>query len=135
MKLTWVLSCVLLFEWLSAAHAADAMKPSLPGVGQGKAFVQTDGDELYAAACQVCHMPEGAGAQGAASYPALAKDPRLKAKVFPIARVLNGSKAMPPFRDVLSDEQIAAVVAYVRSSFGNHYTDRVSVDDVKALRQ
>jgi mono/diheme cytochrome c family protein len=120
---------------LPTAYGADAMKPSLPGVGLGKAFTQSDGGQLYEAACQVCHMPGGVGAQGAASYPALAKDPRLKAKVFPIARVLNGSKVMPSFREALSDEQIAAVVGYVRTSFGNHYSDKISVDDVRALRQ
>ena len=49
--------------------------------------------------------------------------------------VLNGSKVMPSFKDALSDEQIAAVVGYVRSNFGNHYAEKISVDDVKALRQ
>jgi mono/diheme cytochrome c family protein len=135
MKLRILVSAVLLTSGLPAAHAADAMKPSLPGVGLGKAFTQTDGGQLYEAACQVCHMPGGAGAQGAGSYPALAKDPRLKAKVFPITRVLNGSKVMPSFKESLSDEQIAAVVGYVRTNFGNHYADKISVDDVKALRQ
>ena len=126
---------VLLSMVLGSAYAADAMKPSLPGVGLGRAFTQSDGGQLYEAACQVCHMSGGVGAQGAASYPALTKDPRLKAKVFPITRVLNGSKVMPSFREALTDEQIAAVVGYIRTSFGNHYADRVSVDDVKALRQ
>jgi mono/diheme cytochrome c family protein len=80
-------------------------------------------------------MPEGVGATAAASYPALAKDPRLKPKVYPITRVLNGSKAMPSFKSVLSDEQIVAVVGYVRTHFGNHYSDKISLEDVKALRQ
>lgn len=98
-------------------------------------FTQTGGAELYATLCQGCHMPEGTGATGAASYPALAKDRHLAAKAFPVARVLYGSKAMPPFQELLSDEQIAAVVAYIRTHFGNAYKDKVSEAEVKALRQ
>jgi mono/diheme cytochrome c family protein len=80
-------------------------------------------------------MPNGRGAEGAAPYPALAKNARLAAKAYPVATVLNGSKAMPPFKSMLSDEQIAAVVTYVRTHFGNAYKDKVSVEDVKALRK
>lgn len=119
-----------------AAFSADALEPSLPSVGRNEpAFPQSDGAELYAAICQACHMPNGTGAMGAAAYPALAKNPRLKAKAYPITRVLNGSKAMPAFRAVLTDAQVAAVVGFVRTHFDNHYPDSVSGNDVKALRQ
>ena len=121
---------------LPQTHAADAMAPTMPGVGEGKAFPQTQGGaDLYEAACQACHMPEGVGATAAGSYPALAKNPRLMPKAYPITRVLNGSKAMPAFKSALSDEQIVAVVAYVRTHFGNHYSDKISLEDVRALRQ
>jgi mono/diheme cytochrome c family protein len=59
----------------------------------------------------------------------------LKSKVYPITRVLNGSRAMPSFKSVLSNEQIMAVVDYVRTHFGNHYSDKISLEDVKAQRQ
>jgi mono/diheme cytochrome c family protein len=100
-------------------------------------FLQTDGGALFRAACQVCHMPDGQGGSGAASYPALAHDPRLAASEFPIVRVLHGSKAMPSFAAVLSDEQVAAVVSYVRTHFGNDYKDKkdkVTADQVRSLR-
>jgi mono/diheme cytochrome c family protein len=135
MKLISILISFALAASLPRAHAADAMKPTMPGVSEETAFPQTQGADLYQAACQACHMPEGVGATAAASYPALAKDPRLKPKVYPITRVLNGSKAMPSFKSVLSDEQIVAVVGYVRTHFGNHYSDKISLEDVKALRQ
>ena len=32
------------------------------------------------------------------------------------------------------DEQVAAVVNYVRTHFGNHYRDAVTADNVKAVR-
>jgi mono/diheme cytochrome c family protein len=135
MKLRSVFLLFALVAPLPPAHAADAMKPAMPGVGEERAFPQTQGADLYQVACQACHMPEGVGATAAASYPALAKDSRLKPKVFPITRVLNGSRAMPAFKSVLSNEQIVAVVSYVRTHFGNHYSDRISLEDVKALRQ
>ena len=132
----WLLSLSLLSAPTSCVRAADAMAPSLPGVGhKGPPFPQTDGADLYSAICQACHMQGGTGAMGAGSYPALASDRRLRAKAYPIARVLNGSKSMPAFKDVLTDAQIAAVVGYVRTHFDNHYADKVSGDDVKALRQ
>jgi len=40
---------------------------------------------------------------------------------------------MPPFRQQLSDEQVADVLTFVRSSWGNH-GGPVVANDVKALR-
>ena len=48
--------------------------------------------------------------------------------------VVNGTRAMPPFGDQMDDEQVAAVVNYLRSHFGNDYKDTVSAADVKAAR-
>jgi mono/diheme cytochrome c family protein len=48
--------------------------------------------------------------------------------------VVNGSKDMPPFGTLLDDKQVAAVVNYVRSHFGNSYPDTVSPADVKSAR-
>jgi mono/diheme cytochrome c family protein len=119
------------------AHSAESDPPPVPerGALMSIRFTQTDGAALYEALCQGCHMPAGAGATGAASYPALAKDRNLAAKAFPITRVLYGSKAMPPFKGLLSDDQIATLVAYIRTHFGNAYKDKVGGADVQALRQ
>ena len=48
--------------------------------------------------------------------------------------VVNGSKDMPPFGTLLDDEQVAAVVNYVRSHCGNSYRDPVSPADVRSAR-
>jgi mono/diheme cytochrome c family protein len=134
MKFLSILIAIPLLVSVPRAHAADAMTPTVPGIGDGKAFPQTQGADLYEAVCQACHMPEGVGATAASSYPALAKNPRLLPKAYPITRVLNGSRGMPAFKSALSDEQIVAVVGYVRTHFGNHYADKISPEDVKALR-
>ena len=48
--------------------------------------------------------------------------------------VLHGLNGMPPFAERLTDAQVAQVVNYVRTHFGNSYTDAVKPEDVKALR-
>lgn len=79
-------------------------------------------------------MPDARGAKGASEYPALAANPKLASVAFPAARVLNGWSGMPRFAEMLSDAQIAAVVNYVRTNFGNHYSDGLTADDVARLR-
>jgi mono/diheme cytochrome c family protein len=74
------------------------------------------------------------GAKGAGSYPALAGDPKLSGRAYPVYVVVNGRKAMPAFGALLDDNQIADVVNYIRSHFGNDYCDEVTVDEVKAVR-
>jgi mono/diheme cytochrome c family protein len=97
-------------------------------------FVHTDGAVLYRAICQGCHMPDARGAKGAGEYPALAANPKLAAAAFPATRVLAGWLGMPSFAANLSDDQIAAVVNYVRTHFDNHYTDMLTAADVARLR-
>ena len=79
-------------------------------------------------------MPDARGAKGAGEYPALAADARLASPAFPAARVLNGWLGMPRFADMLSDAQIAEVVNYVRTNFGNHYVDRLTANDIERMR-
>jgi mono/diheme cytochrome c family protein len=97
-------------------------------------FMQRNGEEIYRSVCQGCHMPDGRGAVGAGAYPALAANPRLESSGYPVLLVINGQGAMPSFRRMLDDEQIAAVVNYVRTHFGNAFIDAVSAADVKNMR-
>jgi len=115
--------------------AAGAQDPTPKGkiVGQSK-FPEQGGAAIYKAICQGCHMPDAMGATGAATYPALAKNPKLGAAGYPILMVLRGKGAMPTFEAALDDQQIADVVAYIRTSFGNAYPATVTPAQVKALR-
>ena len=97
-------------------------------------FMQRDGEVIYLTVCQGCHMPDARGAVGAGAYPALANDPQLAEAEYPVLVIVDGSKGMPPFGKLLDDEQVAAVVNYVRSHFGNSYPDNVSPADVRAAR-
>ena len=80
-------------------------------------------------------MSDGKGATGAGSYPSLAGNRSLEASGYPIEVVVNGQRGMPPFGSMMSDDQVAAVVNYLRTHFGNDYRDAVTADDVKAVRR
>lgn len=97
-------------------------------------FDEQGGEALFKSVCQGCHMSDGRGAKGAAQYPALANDVRLAGAPYPIYMVLKGQGAMPGFANVMSDKQVADVVNYIRSHFGNTYSDKVEEQDVKSMR-
>lgn len=79
-------------------------------------------------------MPDGTGAVGAGAYPSLEKNASLQASVYPIYVVIAGRRAMPGFGEQLTDEQIAAVVGYIRTQFGNDYRREVKAAEVAQLR-
>jgi cytochrome c5 len=101
----------------------------------GFRFVEMSGEELFVNVCQGCHMPEAAGAAGAGSYPSLAGNANLQAGGYPVYLVVHGQRAMPAFGEMMSDDQIAAVVNYLRTHFGNNYQDSVTAEDVRSARQ
>jgi mono/diheme cytochrome c family protein len=117
-----------------AAHADEEARSRPPALSPGFRFTESTGEELFASACQGCHMPDGKGAVGAGTYPSLAKDSNLEAGNYPVHVVVRGQRAMPPVGAMMSDAQVAAVVNYVRTHFGNEYRDAVSAEDVKLAR-
>jgi mono/diheme cytochrome c family protein len=118
---------------LFVAVAPHALAAPQPMVKDGR-YVMRDGGAIYANVCQACHMPNAKGAAGAGVYPALASNPRLAAAAYPIHVVIHGQKGMPAFGALLDDDQITAVVTYVRGHFGNSYPGPVTAADVKAER-
>jgi mono/diheme cytochrome c family protein len=107
----------------SAAHFSPAYR-----------FTEQSGEELFANVCQGCHMPDGKGAAGAGTYPSLAGNRNLEAGGYPVYVVVRGQRAMPAFGAMMSDDQVAAVVNYLRTHFGNDYKDAVTAEDVKVVR-
>jgi len=79
-------------------------------------------------------MPDAKGATGAGAYPALAGDKNLEAGGYTVSVVVNGQRGMPPIGFLMNDDQVAAVVNYVRTHFGNNYQDAVTAADVKVAR-
>jgi cytochrome c6 len=68
------------------------------------------------------------------AFPALAGDPFVQGDAAPMtATVLAGRAGMPAFKDDLSDLELASVLTYVRTSWGNKGKP-VSASDVAAAR-
>jgi mono/diheme cytochrome c family protein len=102
------------------------------------------GQTVYEARCALCHASNGSGM--VPDYPPLAGNPsiQMESAVNPIRMVLNGGfppgtqgnprpYGMPPFAQSLSDDEVAAVVTYIRAAWGNRGTP-VSARDANFLR-
>ncbi|KAB7770721.1 c-type cytochrome [Xanthomonas maliensis] len=117
-----------------ALPAAQAQSSDATPLSAQKGVAAASGEQVYRAICQGCHMPAGTGAQGAGEYPSLVDNPKLAAAPYVTMMVLDGHAGMPGFADLLNDRQVADVVIYVRTHFGNDHAEAVTVDDVKLLR-
>ncbi|HEY2009181.1 MAG TPA: cytochrome c [Rhizomicrobium sp.] len=127
----------LAFVMLAAPALADTAAPTPPPAprnARGGHFPMQGGEAIYKGVCQGCHMPDAKGAVGAGMYPALAENPKLEEAGYPLGVIINGQKAMPPLGAYFNDAQIADVVNYIRTHFGNHYTDKVTAAEVKTMR-
>ncbi len=106
--------------------------------------LRVDGKKIYIQLCAVCHEENGLGRPP--HWPPLANNQsiQMRSAVNPIRMVLEGGYppstagnprpyGMPPFAQLLSDQEIAAVVTYIRTSWNNHGTP-VSPQQVNDLR-
>jgi mono/diheme cytochrome c family protein len=134
---------------LATAPATGQDRPDPDGSSQrasadGKIQAR-DGKAIYEQVCQGCHMPEGRGAAGAGSYPALARNPNTASAPYLAMTILKGRRNMPSFaldrnqelfvsQSWMDDEQVAMVVNYLRTNLGNNYPDPIRAADVTALR-
>lgn len=102
------------------------------------------GKTVYEKNCTSCHGAEGEGKPP--HWPPLAGNQsiEMESAVNPIRMVLNGGYppgtkgnprpyGMPPFAGMLSDNEVAAVVSYIRTAWGNRGTP-VSARDANLLR-
>ena len=115
--------------------AADDASPKSAAMSRGWEFSEQGGADLFRNVCAACHQPDAKGAVGAGAYPSLVADEQLASADFMLGVLLGGLKAMPPVGDMMSDAQVADVVNYVRTHFGNAYPDAVSAADVAAARR
>lgn len=118
-----------------AAPVAPPADDSQAWFQSSSVLTQKTGEGIYNAVCASCHMPKGEGAVGAGAYPALANNENLSGADYPIYLVVHGMGAMPPLGTVLDDQQIAEVVNYIRTNFGNDYPeDPATAEMVEATR-
>ena len=119
--------------------------PAPTDVAPEEVDLMAQGRRVYTRLCQSCHQQDGAGVPGA--FPPLggsdwvAGDPER-----PVYIVLHGFRGeivrqgvtynamMPGFGRLLSDEDVASVVTYIRNSFGNEAPE-VTPDEVAGMRE
>jgi mono/diheme cytochrome c family protein len=129
---------------LAAFVAGAPARADAPGNAAAAPLAAADGAVIYRRICAGCHMPQGQGAEGAGRYPALAGDPALRSPAYMAVVLLAGRRNMPAFGErhaiaafgppvTLTNTQIAAVINYVRTQFGNRYADRITATEVDAL--
>jgi mono/diheme cytochrome c family protein len=131
------------FAGEEAVHAQPV--PELHGArAPAEAEEQASGSGVYTSRCLACHQANGSGLPSV--FPPLAGSEYVNGDSARLVRlVLHGlsgpvkvagsafNGAMPAWKDQLKDAEIAAVLSYVRSSFGNH-ASAVSVTDVAKER-
>jgi mono/diheme cytochrome c family protein len=102
------------------------------------------GKTVYVKYCLSCHQQDGSGVP--AMNPSLRRNHFVTGKGSKVIQVvlhgLNGveiddndySNTMPSFENVLKDQQIADVLNYVRSNFGNRSKVLINASNVKHAR-
>jgi len=104
-----------------------------------------DGGQLFTLYCSACHGADGKGATGG-QFPPLVGSPWVLGEAArPVKVVLHGlhgpveingrsfNLEMPPQGGFLPDDQVAAILTFVRSSWGNK-ADAVTAEFVRATR-
>jgi mono/diheme cytochrome c family protein len=121
-------------KWPGKPGTAEAaVKP----LSEEEQFRFEKGKAQFAALCAACHQPNGQGLAGLAPSLIYSKwvlgDARILARI-----VLNGkvqeNMVMPPWKAALDDENIAAVMTYVRRAWG-HDADPVAPSVVAEARR
>ncbi len=91
---------------------------ALAGADAGAQTPAPSGQAGFEAACAACHQPDGKGIPGA--FPALAASAFVQGPPEIVVKtVLDGRGGMPAFAAELHDDQIAAILTYARSAWGN----------------
>lgn len=93
-----------------------------------KVMASSNGLAVYTTNCSTCHQSDGKGAIG----PPLAGNPVVTGDASKVIHIVNGgltgtvsvhgksfNGTMPAWKGVLSNGDIAAVITYIRSSWGN----------------
>jgi mono/diheme cytochrome c family protein len=117
--------------YLKSLGQGNPLTPEVSGIPVPESsLLMSFGQTVYTTHCAICHAVDGRGMPP--EYPPLASNPsiQMESAVNPIRMVLNGGfppgtagnpmpYGMPPFAQRLSDDEVAAVVTYIRAAWGN----------------
>lgn len=120
--------------------------PNAAASATASAEVGGPGKGVYGRTCAACHLGSGKGVPGNNIPSLVGSDFANGDATVPIRIVLHGFRGpivrngvsingqMASWKDLLSDQEIADVLTYVRSTFGNTGT-AVTLDEVKTVRE
>ena len=115
----------------AAALTATVLATTLLAAAPARAQA-ADGKALFLKNCAACHQASGKGIPGA--FPALAGSKFVTGDHAEVAGVLlKGRGGMPDFSETINDKDIAAILTYVRSDWGNK-ADALSENEIHQLR-
>lgn len=123
-------------NWISYAVGAAVLAllfvPMRLGGNSAVFAAATDGQDIYTAKCASCHKADG---KGGGPFPGLAgnKDVTAKDPAAALGIVVHGKGLMPAYKGKLSNAEIAAVMTYIRSSWGNK-APAVTESDVASVK-
>jgi cytochrome c oxidase subunit 2 len=121
-------------NWVADQHSGKAVEADLALQTWEMEGLMAKGSEVYASQCATCHQADGQGLTPA--FPALAGSAIANGPADENLRlVIEGVEgtAMAAFGNMLSPTDIAAVVTYVRNSFGNESGDLVQPESVTSM--
>ena len=120
--------------WVAGKNKEAAAKADDPAKVWDLAGLETRGEQIYTANCQVCHQASGKGG-GAINAAALDGSALVldADKTKQIHVLLNGRNAMPAWKQ-LSDTEIAAVITYTKNHWSNATGQIVQPTEVAAAR-
>lgn len=145
-RLRKVAALALIVSASACAHSDNAASAQASAAAEAVArnpASANDGERIYAVNCASCHQADGRGVAGA--FPPLAGNPFVlgePATVIGVVkygtsgkRYIRGERydgTMPRWGQMISDDDIAAVVTYIRTSWRNR-ASAVSLADVRAV--
>jgi len=119
--------------WVAEQKKLAAANQDDPNKVWTLADLKARGQKVFEANCAVCHKADG---KGGGAFPALDGSKLvLTDKPGQINVVLNGRNAMPAWKAVLSDTEIAAAITYTKNAWSNNTGVLVQPTEVKAARK
>ncbi len=157
-SLVWTIRIVLLFTaffTFSCKNSGSSDKSDSGGQGKsGTVITESDtgvddfmtrGEKVFKKECLACHQADGSGVP--MMFPPITESEIINGENDQlILLVLNGLKGpieikgeqynsiMPPMKDHLDDQEIADLLSYLRSSFGNS-ADKITPSEVAKMRE
>jgi mono/diheme cytochrome c family protein len=133
--------------YVNYATPDPVLRSFIQSVMNGSSDPNAKGREIFLKLCAVCHQPDGEGKDGVAP-PLAGSEWALTPQGGRLVRiVLNGvtgpmhvrgrdwNLAMPPWRENLTDDQVAVVLTYVRSRVGTNHAGAITPEFVAAARK